>query len=220
MGTGKKSSDGQGMKAEERLSGWVADWVEDRGFGWVEHQGGRLFAHIREFRKGRIPIKGEEVTFTQGLDPLGRPCATRLVLKQEHKGPALWSCIQIAVLLVLPVLAGLKLPVAAWTGPCAMLVASVAAWRVYRSDKKAAEAGAWRVSETMLHLLELIGGWPGAFLAQKRYHHKTRKASYQGIFQSIVFLYQLVALDVVTDHQLWDSLVQILAESGVLDGRK
>ncbi|MDE0835608.1 MAG: DUF1294 domain-containing protein [Akkermansiaceae bacterium] len=61
-------------------------------------------------------------------------------------------------------------------------------WRTYRSDKKAAEVGAWRVSETMLHALELFGGWPGAFLAQKRYRHKTRKASYQAIFQSIVFL--------------------------------
>jgi uncharacterized membrane protein YsdA (DUF1294 family)/cold shock CspA family protein len=220
MSAGKRWLAGHGTKGAERLSGHVAEWVEERGFGWVEYKGGRLFAHIREFGKGRVPVKGDEVTFTQGLDPLGRPCATRLVLQHEYKEPGLWSCSQLAVLMVLPFLAGLKLPVAAWAVPAAMLVASVAAWRVYRSDKKAAEAGAWRVSETMLHLLELIGGWPGAFLAQKRYRHKTRKASYQGIFQSIVFLYQLVALDLVTDHYLWDSLVQLLAESGVLEERK
>ena len=214
-----KESGGEQAKGQERLAGRIADWVEERGFGWVEHGGVRLFAHIREFKKGRVPVKGDEVTFVQGLDPLGRPCARELVLKKEHSGPGLWACMQLAVLLVLPFLAGIKLPVAAWSVPAAMLVVSVAAWRTYRSDKKAAESGSWRVSETMLHLLELLGGWPGAFLAQRRYRHKTRKASYQGIFQCIVFLYQLVALDVVLDHGLWDALVEILAESGFLGGR-
>ncbi len=91
------------------------------------------------------------------------------------------------------------------------------AWFTYRSDKEAAATGGWRVSETTLHALELAGGWAGAFLAQRRYRHKTRKASYQAIFQSIVFLYQLAALDVVLDHKLWEQLVEVLAESGVLD---
>lgn len=209
----------EAAKDPERIAGRVSEWVEERGFGWVEHGGVRLFAHIREFRKGRVPVKGDEVTFVPGLDPLGRPCALRLILKKEHDGPGPWACVQLSVLMVLPFLAGLKLPLAAWAVPGAMLVVSVAAWRIYRSDKKAAEAGAWRFSETMLHLLELLGGWPGAFLAQKRYHHKTRKASYQVIFQSIVFLYQLAALDVVLDHHLWDLLVQLLAESGILDRR-
>jgi uncharacterized membrane protein YsdA (DUF1294 family)/cold shock CspA family protein len=210
-------SAGGKAKAPERVSGRVSEWVEERGFGWVENGEGRLFAHIREFPKGRVPVKGDEVSFLPGLDPLGRPCATGLFLKKAHVGPGLWAWVQLAVLLALPFLAGLKLPVAGWAVPAAMLVVSVAAWRTYRSDKKAAEAGAWRVSETMLHLLELLGGWPGAFLAQRRYRHKTRKASYQAIFQSIVFLYQLVSLDVVMDHQLWDALVVLLAESGMLE---
>jgi len=211
---------GAGAKGAERLSGVVAEWVEPRGFGWVEYDGDRLFAHIREFRKGRVPVAGDEVTFAMGLDPLGRPCARSLILKNQHAGPGLWSCLQLAVLLVLPLLAGLKLPGPGWVLPVGMLMMSVLAWRTYRSDKKAAEDGAWRVSESMLHALELFGGWPGAFLAQKRYRHKTRKASYQAIFQSIVFLYLLAALDIVMDHGLWDQLVQILDESGVLDLKK
>lgn len=205
----------------ERLGGRVDEWVEERGFGWVEHDGRRLFAHIRDFRKGRVPVPGDEVTFLPGEDTQGRPCARSLILKKEHVGPGVWACFQLMVLLVLPLMAALKLTsVPGLILPMWMIVVSVLAWLNYRSDKKAAEAGAWRVSETMLHTLELFGGWPGAFLAQRRYRHKTKKASYQAIFQSIVFLYQLAALDIVLDHRLWDQLVQTLGKSGILDLKK
>ena len=50
-------------------------------------------------------------------------------------------------------------------------VTIIAYWR----DKKAAIAGEWRVPEIDLHMLELLGGWCGAFLAQKIFHHKTKK---------------------------------------------
>ena len=80
-------SDVDRSKEPERLDGEVWEWVEERGFGWIEYEGGRLFAHIRAFRKGRVPVKGDELTFILGQDPLGRPCATGLILKKEHEGP-------------------------------------------------------------------------------------------------------------------------------------
>lgn len=46
-----------------------------------------------------------------------------------------------------------------------------------------------------LHLLELLGGWPGAFLAQRRLHHKCSKGSYQFVFWLIVLAYQFAAYD-------------------------
>lgn len=52
----------------------------------------------------------------------------------------------------------------------------------YASDKRAAKKGQWRVPEARLHTLELLGGWIGAFIAQKVFKHKTRKKSYQTIF--------------------------------------
>ena len=64
-------SGGRMEKGQERLGGRISEWVEERGFGWVEYEGGSLFAHIREFRKGRVPVKGDEVTFVPGLDPRG-----------------------------------------------------------------------------------------------------------------------------------------------------
>ncbi|TVP51811.1 MAG: DUF1294 domain-containing protein, partial [Halomonas sp.] len=54
-------------------------------------------------------------------------------------------------------------------------VFSVIAYTTYAVDKKAAINRRQRVSEKTLHLLGLLGGWPGALLAQQRLRHKTQK---------------------------------------------
>jgi uncharacterized membrane protein YsdA (DUF1294 family) len=74
-------------------------------------------------------------------------------------------------------------------------VVSLFTFFAYRSDKRRAEAGEWRIPESMLHMGELAGGWPGAFLAQRMFRHKTVKISYQVQFWMIVLVYQIVALD-------------------------
>ena len=50
---------------------------------------------------------------------------------------------------------------------------------MYMHDKTAAELGEWRVSEGGLHLLGLLGGWPGANLAQHFLRHKSKKTSFR-----------------------------------------
>ena len=45
----------------------------------------------------------------------------------------------------------------------------------FRADKARAVAGAWRIPESNLLALALIGGTPGAFFARRRFRHKTRK---------------------------------------------
>jgi len=64
----------------------------------------------------------------------------------------------------------------AWGGlALAYLVASVVTFAVYARDKQAAMRGARRTPERTLHWLALVGGWPGALLAQRLLRHKTRK---------------------------------------------
>jgi uncharacterized membrane protein YsdA (DUF1294 family) len=67
--------------------------------------------------------------------------------------------------------------VAAW-----YLVASVVTLVVYAIDKRAARRDLRRVPEAVLHALALLGGWPGALLAQRLFHHKTLKMSFQLVF--------------------------------------
>lgn len=64
----------------------------------------------------------------------------------------------------------------------------------YFVDKRAAMRHSWRVSENTLHVMEFLGGWPGAYLAQKIFHHKTNKKNFQNIFLLMIFLEFLAIL--------------------------
>jgi uncharacterized membrane protein YsdA (DUF1294 family) len=68
------------------------------------------------------------------------------------------------------------------------LAASAATIVVYAVDKSAARHGRWRVSERTLHLLAIIGGWPGALVAQQVFRHKSRKPSFRAAFLLTVVL--------------------------------
>ncbi len=54
-------------------------------------------------------------------------------------------------------------------------LASVFTMIAYWRDKRAARRQRPRTRETTLHALAMIGGWPGALLAQRLIHHKSRK---------------------------------------------
>ncbi|MFJ2983102.1 MULTISPECIES: DUF1294 domain-containing protein [unclassified Pseudomonas] len=106
-------------------------------------------------------------------------------------------------LLVLGVLCQLPLAGAAkmaWSGlswlPLAVYpVMSLLTALLYWHDKRQARAQAWRTPEKLLHAGELVGGWPGALVAQQLFRHKTRKLSYQLVFWGIVLLHQLFWFD-------------------------
>lgn len=57
-------------------------------------------------------------------------------------------------------------------------VASVVTIVAFVVDKGRAQRGDRRVAERTLHVLELLGGWPGALLAMRLVRHKNRKAGY------------------------------------------
>ena len=79
------------------------------------------------------------------------------------------------------------------------LAMSVFAFFAYRIDKRLAEAREWRIPEATLHFLALIGGWPGAFLAQRVFRHKTSKLSFQVVFWIVVGLHQIAAVNFIMD---------------------
>ncbi|MEM1145987.1 MAG: DUF1294 domain-containing protein [Pseudomonadota bacterium] len=77
-------------------------------------------------------------------------------------------------------------------------------------DKRNAEKGQWRLPEAQLHLLELAGGWPSAYLAQRWFHHKTQKQSYRITFWMIVLLHCLIALDYLLDWRILGAIRSFL----------
>jgi uncharacterized membrane protein YsdA (DUF1294 family) len=124
-------------------------------------------------------------------------------------GPILILCL----LLVIP---GYALsPLAAhmdwWILLGVPLIVSLVAFFAYRSDKRRAEAGEWRIPEATLHSLALLGGWPGAFLAQRAFRHKTSKVSFQCVFWAVVLLHQAVAIDSLLDWRVTKGALQAFA---------
>ena len=75
-----------------------------------------------------------------------------------------------------------------------ILLSSLVAFVAHGRDKRAARLGRRRTPERTLHLIELIGGWPGALLAMTVFHHKTRKASYFLVTALIVIVWIAVAI--------------------------
>lgn len=59
---------------------------------------------------------------------------------------------------------------------------SVITIALYGIDKVAAGKGRRRTPEATLLFAGLIGGWPGALVAQQAFRHKTRKQPFQAIF--------------------------------------
>ncbi|MCA9294072.1 MAG: DUF1294 domain-containing protein [Phycisphaerales bacterium] len=81
----------------------------------------------------------------------------------------------------------------AWLVPIAILGiyggVSVVTFFVYRADKLAAQRGEQRWSERSLHILALLGGWPGALIAQQVFRHKRRKRWFMMVTLFIMILH-------------------------------
>ena len=77
----------------------------------------------------------------------------------------------------------------AWQILLYYLLTSAVAFFAYWLDKSAARNGRWRIPESRLHLLGLLGGWPGAWVAQRALRHKTRKQPFQTIYWITVVLH-------------------------------
>lgn len=67
------------------------------------------------------------------------------------------------------------------------IVINLATFLFYAHDKNAAQNGGWRVQESSLHKLSLLGGWFGAGVAHKMVRHKSQKTEFrQGFYLTII----------------------------------
>ena len=79
--------------------------------------------------------------------------------------------------------AALELP---WWIPALYVAMSLITFTAYALDKSAARRSAQRISEQALLSLGILGGWPGAILAQRQFRHKTRKLPFLIAFWAVV----------------------------------
>jgi len=67
-----------------------------------------------------------------------------------------------------------------------LVAVNISTFALYAYDKFVSSRSGLRVSENILHMLELFGGSPSALLAQHLFRHKVSKSSFQWIFWGIV----------------------------------
>jgi uncharacterized membrane protein YsdA (DUF1294 family) len=108
----------------------------------------------------------------------------------QRNSPAQWG---VATLLAIPAFLVLYLAAALlWQAPgwpaLVYLVVSVVTYVAYGADKTAAKTGRVRTPESTLHVLSLVGGWPGALVAQQTQRHKSVKAEFRSVFWGTVVL--------------------------------
>lgn len=178
-----------------RIEGSVKTWHDDRGFGFIEplHGGQEIFVHIKAFvsRSGR-PEVGQRVTFEVEMAPDGKKRAKRVEVvrtkrqsvRVRNDNPAQWgtaTLFAIPAFFALFAIAAFLWKVPGWVAGL-YLGASVVCFVAYAVDKSAAAADRWRVSEDTLLGLGLIGGWPGAIIAQQVLRHKSTKATFRSQF--------------------------------------
>jgi uncharacterized membrane protein YsdA (DUF1294 family)/cold shock CspA family protein len=181
-----------------RYQGKITDWKDDKGFGFVMPNGGgpRVFVHIRSFsNRQRRPIGNELVTYELTSDARGRPQGIAVAFVGDRPysppttapGPGVGALTFAAIFLAFVVAAAAtgKLP---FVVLIAYLLASCVAYLSYVFDKAASLKGQWRTPESTLHLFSLVGGWPGAMLAQRTLRHKTQKQSFQVTYWGTVVL--------------------------------
>ena len=193
------------------FTGTIVEWDRERGCGWVDTEGQRIFLHWRDFAERRKrPEVGDVIRFIAGTGPNGGTCARDAVHLSDGGRFGCFAMLLLGALVILPGLALAKVPLdPRFVGGYAVAI-SVVAYCCYAYDKAQARSRRWRVSEATLHFLELIGGWPGAFIAQRRLRHKCSKRSYQVFFWLVVLLYQFAALDFLEGGRFSKAIAQAL----------
>lgn len=185
--------------ATMRFDGVIKSWNEERGFGFIEplKGGDEIYAHITAFPRGMgRPQSRQRVSFAVELGHDGRKCAREVHILRRDPAPSArgssarpGSDAPASALRLLPVaLFAVLYAVLAQRWPVTPSVAigylalSLVAFGAYALDKSAARRRRRRLPEDLLLGLGLLGGWPGALVAQVLLRHKTSQGRFQLAF--------------------------------------
>lgn len=181
-----------------RFQGQISDWNDDKGYGFVEPNGGgtRAFVHIKSFTKlPRRPINGDIIIYETTTDEKNRVQATNISftrIKNKQTIPQSKTLGLFNTFIILAFAAYLFVLVFIYNLPFIILlgfmILSIITFVAYALDKNAAQKGNWRTKESTLHMLALVGGWPGAMYAQQKLRHKSVKTEFRQVFWATVVM--------------------------------
>jgi uncharacterized membrane protein YsdA (DUF1294 family)/cold shock CspA family protein len=173
------------------LTGRIVKWTDDRGFGFIlpEEGGDTVFVHISGFLPAaRRPVEGDVVYFQ--IDRSDRRTKAHNVRLKALPLPDTTVVAYGVAILCLTVYFLYAFGLVHLNTPIKMyLTMSIITFGFYYADKKRAEEKKWRIHSTTLHVLEGIGGWPGALLAMAMLRHLTRKREHITMLCAIIAIH-------------------------------
>ena len=177
-----------------RTQGKITHWNEQKAYGFItpSSDAKQVFVHIRAFKNRHLPPElNQVVLYSLSTDKQGRPCAVKVTRASEIPSGNSKSITRLfLILMAIGFIAVVGWSVSANNMPIQILYLYLAAsgftFLVYAKDKWAARKGRWRTKESTLHTLALVGGWPGAVIAQQVLRHKSRKDTFQFMFWATV----------------------------------
>lgn len=179
-----------------RTQGKITHWNEEKGYGFITPSSSakQVFVHARAFKnRHQPPVINEVVLYSLSTDKQGRPCAAKVTRASDIPSGNSKSITKLfLILMAIGFITVVAWSVSAYDMPKQVLylylTASGFTFLVYAKDKWAARKDRWRTKESTLHTLALIGGWPGAVIAQQLLRHKSRKNEFQFAFWATVVL--------------------------------
>jgi uncharacterized membrane protein YsdA (DUF1294 family)/cold shock CspA family protein len=184
--------------------GTLVMWNDTKGFGFIRpNQADEdFFIHISNFKKGltRRPEIGDEVQFREAEGPGKKRVSYALIpalietdtasVAQFELNPRQRSWLTNVLIITPLVLSSYLLLMAKNPVPFfSYFILSLLTMILYGKDKANAATRKWRVPESYFHILELMGGWPGALIAQNDFRHKTRASTYLWILRGIIAIH-------------------------------
>lgn len=162
------------------ISGKISEWNDAKGFGYitVDKFQGKIFFHLSDVQGySQRPKVNEAVSFTLTKERDGSFHAINIERPMAHGLSFALAVWFITVLFASVYLVNYPAIVVLF-----YILISAITYAVYAFDKSAMLNNEWRVSEWLLHALSLLGGWPGALIAQSLLRFKMTEQPFRLIF--------------------------------------
>ncbi len=197
----------------------IIDWDPDSGSGYLglNEQNQLLPLKVMDFEKfHRRPVVGDRVLCDLSYDADFNPVAVDVRLLRAkglfHGMSTAWP----SLFLVLPIVAFLvaPLPASGWHFMAYLFLVSAVSFLLYHCDDFRRNGFGKMRADSVLHFLELIGGWPGAILARRKLGVEQADPRYQLFLWLSVALWQGLAIEAMCDwsvtQQVWSNLSPLL----------
>lgn len=190
--------------------GKITTWNDEKGFGFLKplKDETQIFIHISAFKDRKLrPEINQKVTYELSVDKQGRKTAVKIARASDRKRKpqsAKNSSISMITAITFLIIVGsiIFIKHASFLILYTYIMLSLVTFLIYGWDKAAAKKNHWRTPENNLHFLSLIGGWPGALIAQNFFRHKSKKQPFRIIFWLTVIINISIFIGLMVNYDL------------------